>query len=140
MPDGPRTVPAEGIVTLDGDPVNGAAVVFVSANGGEYSASGPSDEDGKFSLNAVEYKTGAVPGEYMCIVTKTVEVRGEPPKRRRNDDGEAQQHAEEDAGEEGPQLGVKNELPKKYEQPSPDMTFTIPEDGITDLKIELTSK
>lgn len=138
VPDGPRTVPAEGVVTLDGDPVEGAAVVFVSADGGQYAAQGASDKDGKFSLNAVEYKTGAVPGEYMAVITKNKEVTSKP-KGKAN--AEELQHAAEEGSEGGgEQLGVVNVMPEKYQQPNPKFTFTIPEDGITDLKIELTSK
>ena len=130
---GPRTVPAEGIVTLDGAPVEGAAVVFVS-DGGAYSAMGMSDVEGKFSLDAFEFKTGAVPGKYFAIVTKTVEITSNSPEVK----GEEAEHASENG--EDVQLGVKNDLPTRYEQPKPEFQFTIPEDGTTDLKLELTSK
>lgn len=133
VPDGPRTVPAEGVVTLDGTPVSGAAVVFVAANG-EHSATCASEEDGKFSLNAFEYKTGAVPGEYMAVITKNEEVK---MQKAGKDSAEEQKHAEEGGGE---QVGVVNIMPKQYSQPNPSFTFTVPEDGVSDLKIELTSK
>ena len=73
VPDGPRTVPAEGIITLDGEPISGAAIVFIS-DGGDVSANGISGPDGEFSLDAFPYKKGAVPGPYKCIVTRTVEI------------------------------------------------------------------
>ncbi|GAB5404766.1 MAG: hypothetical protein Aurels2KO_29970 [Aureliella sp.] len=138
VPDGPRTVPAEGILTLDGDPVDGAAVAFVAVSG-DYSASSGTDDEGRFSLNAFEYKTGAVPGEYMAIITKNQEVTTAAPKGKAN--AEELQHAAEE-GEEpgGEQMGVVNVMPKQYAQPNPKFTFTVPEDGVTDLKIELTSK
>lgn len=133
VPDGPRTVPAEGIITLDGTPVEGAAVVFVAANG-EHSAQCASDDEGKFSLNAFEYKTGAVPGEYMAVITKNEEVKMQKAGKA---SAEEQKHAEEGGGE---QVGVVNIMPLKYAQPNPKFSFTVPEDGVTDLKIELTSK
>lgn len=130
---GPRTVPAEGVVTLDGQPVEGAAVVFVS-DGGNYSAMGMSDAEGKFSLDAFEYKTGAIPGKYFAIVTRTVEITSESPEVK----GEEAEHAAENG--EAVQMGVKNDMPQKYGQPSPDFQFTIPEDGTQDLKLDLVSK
>ena len=133
---GPRTVPAEGVVTLDGQPVDGAAVVFVS-KGGAFSAMAMSDEEGKFSLDAFEYKTGAVPGEYYALVNRTVEITTNSDEMK----GEEAEHAAGEEGEGGgAQVGVKNDMPAKYEQPREDFKFTIPEDGITDLKLELTSK
>ncbi len=125
---GPRTVPAKGVITLDGEPVEGAAVVFV---GDQHSATGISDSSGNFSLDAFEYKTGAVPGSYMWIATKTVEVTSESVKLK----GEEAEHAGE-----GTQIGIKNDLPNRYQSPKPDQKITIPEDGITDIKLELTSK
>lgn len=68
--DSPKTVPAEGIVTLDGAPVEGAAVIFV-ANQGSNNASGVTDKEGKFKANAFDHKTGAVPGSYKVIINKT---------------------------------------------------------------------
>lgn len=133
VPDGPRTVPAEGVITLDGTPVAGAAIVFV-ADGGEYSASALSDKDGSFSLNAFEYKSGAVPGSYNAIVTRTVEITTASDEMK----GEEAEHAAE-GGEEGKQVGVKNDMPMKYSQPSEEFKFVVPEDGVRDLKLELTS-
>ena len=125
---GPRTVPAEGVVTLDGQPIEGAAVVFID-DGGQYPARARSDAEGKFSLSAFEYKTGAVPGAYKVIVTRTV-----VGKAASVPEGEESEHAGEAAGET-----VINDLPHKYSQPTGELAFTIPEDGVTDMKIELTS-
>lgn len=133
VPDGPRTVPAEGIITLDGEPISGAAIVFIS-DGGDISANGISGPDGEFSLDAFPYKKGAVPGPYKCIVTRTVEITTNSAEMR----GEEAEHAATEGG--GAQVGVKNDLPMKYSQPSEDFKFVVPDDGITDLKLELTSK
>ncbi|MCA9128164.1 MAG: hypothetical protein KDB22_13815 [Planctomycetales bacterium] len=135
VPDGPKTVPAEGTLTLDGEPVEGASVVFVSLTGGEYSASSSTDEEGGFSLNAFEYKTGAVPGTYGAIIMKNEEITSNASSLK----GEGAEHAAGE-GSNVVQLGVRNALPAKYQQPSKDFQFTVPEDGVTDLLIELTSK
>lgn len=127
--EGPKTVTAEGVVTLDGQPIENASVVFIDA-GGQYPARGRSDANGKFSLDAFEYKTGAVPGSYKAIVTRTVVEDGQAAPA-------GSEEAEHSAGEGGGR--VYNDLPAKYAQPSEDFTFTIPQDGISDLKLDLTS-
>lgn len=129
---GPRTVPASGILTLDGVPVEGAAVAFVQQDQGKHFAQGYTDAEGKFSLNAFEYKTGAVPGEYMVSIQKTVvEVaKAQPGSEESEHEGEG-----EGAGET-----VRNVLPPRYTTPTKDFMFTVPEDGTDSLKIELTTK
>lgn len=134
---GPKTVTAEGVVTLDGDPVEGAAVVFIDDKG-VYPARGRTDETGRFSLDTFEYKPGAVPGSYKAIVTKTVVTQAseDPPKN----DANAGEEAEHAADGGGMVESVRNSMPKKYSQPSADFAFVIPEDGTTELKLDLTSK
>lgn len=135
IPDGPRTVPAQGVVTLDGAPVEGAAVVFIGKSG-DYSAEGLSDIDGNFSLDTFDYKTGAVPGDYYALVTKTREITAAAGDIAGA--GEAGEHAAEGGGTV--QLGVEHALPEQYALVNEKFAFTVPEDGVKDLKIELTSK
>lgn len=129
---GPRTVPASGVLTLDGTPVEGATIAFVQQNGGGHSAQGYSDAEGKFSLNAFEYKTGAVPGEYMAIIQKTVVGTAE---------SKAGSEEAEHEGEGGGEAGVpRNALPDQYRIPNNNFVFTVPEDGTDSLNIKLSSK
>lgn len=65
---GPKLVPVTGAVTLDGKPVDGATVTFVSEDG-KNSFSGSTDASGKYSLQEGE-KVGALPGSYKVIVVK----------------------------------------------------------------------
>ncbi|RMF37794.1 MAG: carboxypeptidase regulatory-like domain-containing protein [Planctomycetota bacterium] len=126
----PETVEASGVVTLDGQPVEGAAIVFIDAEG-KYTARGMSDKDGRFSLNAFEEKTGAVPGTYKVVVTKTVEQKTEGASIG----GEEAEHAGEEAN-----TMIVNLLPQKYSVPSGELTVTIPPEGTSDIKLELSSK
>src|SRR4030095_13749456 len=71
----PKTVPAKGIVTLDGKPVDGAQVILVPDKGGNTGAFGTTDSGGWFSLRAYDEKEGAIPGAYKVQVSKTVEVK-----------------------------------------------------------------
>jgi len=64
---GPRLVPVSGIVTLDGKPLAGAYVMFVSE-----SEAGPltgrTDPEGRYSLVTAQNQRGAFEGDYkVCI-------------------------------------------------------------------------
>src|SRR6478609_9449690 len=76
----PKTVPASGVVTLDGKPVDGAQVVLVPAAEGKTGAFGVTNSSGRFSLRAYEEKDGAIPGEYKVQVSKTIQVKIEGAK------------------------------------------------------------
>lgn len=117
----PATVPAEGVVTLDGKEVEGATVVFI-ADQGSYNATGITDANGKFQLSAFDEKTGAVPGSYKVEINKTIiERKGESK-------GEAMSE-------------VRYGLPAKYATIAKSgLEFTIPEKGDKNIKIELKSK
>lgn len=119
----PKTVPAAGVVTLDGKPVDGAQVVIVPAGEGKNGANAVTDANGKFSLRAYPEKDGAIPGEYKAQVSKTVEVKL-PGKL---DGGDA--------------VRFDYAVPGKYTTADKSgLKVTIPEAGIKDIKLELTSK
>ena len=72
-PKGPDVQFVEGVVTLDGKPLDGAAVAFVPVDKAGISAAGKTDADGRFRLNATQgkkYGKGTVVGEYVVTVTK----------------------------------------------------------------------
>jgi len=71
---GSSLVKTEGVVKLDGVPVEGATVTFSSEDGSK-SYSGFTDSTGKFVLQSGE-KTGAAPGNYKVTVVKTPKVAG----------------------------------------------------------------
>ena len=119
----PKTVVAEGIVTLDGAPVEGATVSIVPDSGEGYGAAGKTDAEGKYSLDAFPgQKTGAVPGSYKVKISKTVL----------------------DQGDDGADIGTVNVsygLPKKYAAiGTSKLTLTIPDADSTDLNFELQGK
>lgn len=118
----PKTVQAEGIVTLDGTPVDGAQVVFISTDG--QSASAASDTSGKFALRSFDEKAGAVPGTYKVQVSKTI---AEPTGKQDADGGDI--------------IKFNFGVPKKYTGiGTSGIEMTIPDSGTGDLKIELVSK
>jgi hypothetical protein len=69
-----RSQPVAGVVTLDGQPVEGATVTFSPLEQGRQDASfGRTDAEGRYRLRTVRGKAedGTTPGEYAVVITKT---------------------------------------------------------------------
>jgi hypothetical protein len=64
-----QLVKLEGVVTLDGEPVEGAIVSFLPDEGGGRFASGVTAKDGSFRLMTYKPDDGALPGDYRVTVT-----------------------------------------------------------------------
>jgi hypothetical protein len=71
---GNRTVPAGGVVTLDGQPLAGAAVLLVPMAGGMPSR-GSTQSDGSFALTTFAQGDGAMVGRHRVTVSK-IELNG----------------------------------------------------------------
>ena len=72
-PAGPDVQYVEGVVTLDGKPLDSATVTFVPVDKAGMSAAGKTDAEGHFRLNATQgkkYGKGTVVGDYVVTVTK----------------------------------------------------------------------
>jgi hypothetical protein len=122
----PKTVPASGVVTLDGKPVEGAQVVIVPAAAGTTGATAVTDASGHFALRAYPEKDGAIPGEYKVQVSKTVEVK--LTGKAGSLDG-------------GDPVRFDYGVPGKYTNADKSgLTVTIPDSGNKDIKLTLTSK
>jgi hypothetical protein len=62
-------VKVSGVVTLDGQPIEGAMVAFVPVDEGKGAmAHGTTDKDGVFQLTTTKPNDGAAPGEYKVTV------------------------------------------------------------------------
>ena len=70
---GPKLLPVSGVVTLDGQPVAEAGVMFLPVEKGQ-ATGGTTDATGKFEL-ATTNRIGVAPGQYRVTVTKR-EVAG----------------------------------------------------------------
>lgn len=68
---GPPMGQVSGVVTLDGKPVEGAAVGFVAVGDGPV-ASGATDAEGRYTLTCMN-SPGTLVGEYRVVVCKTIE-------------------------------------------------------------------
>ena len=111
----PDPVPVTGVVKLNGSPVDGATVTFMTKDGAGRSASGQTDGEGNFTLGTFSGDDGAIPGEYTVTITKsdssstdTIDLDGE------GDPGEAYEAAMEAAGSAAEAGKVDTSLPAKY--------------------------
>lgn len=137
--DRPRLAQASGIVTLDGEPVEGAIVNFLPVAGGRL-ATGTTDATGRYTLTTFDRNDGAAVGEHYIGVVKM------------GGDGMQQlAQAEVPADEEGllPDLsapGVKQPeieylVPERYGNPKESqLKLTVPTGGTDNLNIALISE
>ncbi|QDU77957.1 hypothetical protein Pan97_50360 [Bremerella volcania] len=112
-------LPVEGTVTLDGQPLDGAAISFVPAEGGRPST-GQTDDQGHFTLASYTAGDGVPPGEYKVTVVKL-------DTRRQAEAAPVEEGTEADQQVMGNiEQAVKFLTPMKYSSPA-----------TTDLKVEV---
>jgi hypothetical protein len=150
-------------VTLDGQPVEGATVTFMTDDG-KQSAAGSTDAAGKFSLST-NGKDGAPPGTYKVVVVKSKKmVEGESvapdsdaymkmmkkhaneqtksaaPKVGGGSDIRAKMMAGMKTGVSGVSPPIQTELPQKYSSPTTTtISVKVPPDA-QPVEIALKSK
>ncbi len=119
-PGGPQLAPVEGVVTLDGTPLEGATVLFHPAEGGK-PATGTTDAQGKFTLITRNLGEGAQVGMNNVSVSK--EKKAETPAN----------------AEEGEIVDVVYETPAKYASPKTSELTVDVQPGIPPVTLELKS-
>jgi hypothetical protein len=108
------TVPAEGVVKLDGAPLEGATVAFTPTTDSGKPANGITDAQGRFQLKTYlggnfGQANGALPGDYIIMVSKYEAVSGSGPKL----DADQQAKALEEAKRTGkPPAELQQNQPK----------------------------
>ena len=120
-------VPAEGMVTLNGEPVEGASISFAPQSGvpDARSAAAMTDKNGKFVATIFNYGDGMQPGEYQVFVTKTTGTGGESSPEDKNRRGTDDRR-------------VVNHLPPKYnEKTTSGLTVSIPPAGNKNIELKL---
>ncbi|HEV3235650.1 MAG TPA: carboxypeptidase-like regulatory domain-containing protein [Gemmataceae bacterium] len=142
----------KGVVTLDGQPVEGASVQFVLIGGEPRPAIGTTDKNGAFTLTTLKPDDGAAPGEYKVLVVKT-EVdgasnsgpfdpkAGKAPTKEQIEALKSGEAPKAGGGQGGDKYGPpkKDLLPKIYGDPNKTpLRATVPSSG--EIKLELTSK
>ena len=117
--DGPQLAPVEGVVMLEGEPLEGAVVLFQPSEGGK-PATGLTDAAGKFVLSTHEQGDGAQVGVNKVSVTKEL-----PSANAAN-------------VEEGEITDVELGTPARYASPDlSGLTVTV-ESGLAPVTLELT--
>lgn len=139
-----ETVPVSGVVTLDGEPVEGATVTFRPVNPEQgIAASGKTDKDGVYKLTAVgagaDVKvtpgSGTVPGQYQVTVTKNVV----PDRPEDYEEWASQSSAQGDPAAVAAQQ-ITYVVPRKYNRPQTSGLQVTVKDGENDIPLELTSE
>ena len=110
-PDRPDTYPVTGVVTYNGEPVEGATVTFMATAEGGRGASGTTDSSGKYSLFTFVAGDGAIAGNYAVKISKT---NGGTVA---NTAEEAKAMMEAAAGGPPKMSEIKDLLPAKYKAP-----------------------
>jgi hypothetical protein len=75
-----RAAPVSGVVTLDGQPVEGATVLFTPMEPGGKASKGVTDASGRYILKPAEAGGGVGPGTYGVSIKKTVAEDGDEAK------------------------------------------------------------
>ena len=140
--DGPGYVPVDGIVLLDGNPVEGAIVTFSpeagEGNTGQVSM-GMTDSGGKFSLRTGTGKNGAAIGNHKVAVE--LAIAPEAPAEEETSDGLAPALPNELQVAPQPKATPQTiyVIPEKYRNPlTSGLTATVEAGCLRDHKIELT--
>lgn len=133
-PGKPATVPVSGTVTLDGSPLEGAAVTFTPAAGGRL-ATGTTDASGKFTLMTFVAGDGAIAGSHKVGVSKM--EAGATPQADPNSPPGTMLSGPPGAGGSQP---PKSLIPKKYSNPEKSGITVEVKSGMEPVTIELSSK
>lgn len=131
-------VPVEGVVTLNGEPVSGATIMFApkkhDPSRPKGSAQAVTDASGKFKMTTLDPGDGVFPGDYYVTVTKDRFEGGlslEEVKRQHENP-----ELRDDASE--PEQTLIRELPDKYADiNSSGLDQTIPAEGNKNLELAL---
>jgi hypothetical protein len=129
-----NTVPVQGVVRLDGQPLKSASVQFVPEATGR-DATATTDEQGRFVLSTFEPRDGALPGAYKVIITLSAPMLDAPAKAMSAEEAMAAAGA---AAERPQPKPTGPTFPEKYTRPDQTpLTQNVPADG--DVVIDLKS-
>lgn len=141
--DRPPLAEASGVLTLDGEPVGEASISIVPVNEGR-PGSAITDSEGRFSLKSFPDEEGAIVGDYKVTVIKisgpgAFSLDGATPAESESEDGS--DGLSTIGGDDNSQKKLKTtyHVPQRYmDATTSGLTLTVPEDGTSELKLELT--
>ena len=119
-------VPVSGVVTLDGEPVTGARVIFEPRRSGEAAlnagpgSDGETDDAGRYSLlTTADGKRGAVVGQHVVMISTF--------------------QAEADRSRDTSRVVRPEEIPARYLEPGA-LSFDVPPEGSDSADFALQSR
>lgn len=122
----PKVYRAQGVVKLDGNPLDEATVIYHSQSN-DVSAQGVTDKNGNFTLTTYDANDGAVEGKHKVVITK----RTYEKRKTKYDSPEESSIA----------LIPKELLPTKYSLPTTTtVEVEVSAKGTNNATIEITSK
>jgi hypothetical protein len=125
--------PVSGVVTYQGQPVEGADVTFRNAEKNR-SAFGRTDDQGRFRLTTFSANDGAVAGTHSVTVVKL----STPAETAPAVDLESEAYVPPRMGQSTAPGGPKSELPQRYSDPaSSGLTATVEADGANEFDFAL---
>lgn len=142
---GLKTQRVEGVLTLDGKPVEGATVTFVPVKEGQgASAVGVTDASGKFTLTVAATGrartspgAGTLPGEYFVGVVKTT---SEVPASEEEEEASGKAASTSPGTSPSAEPKLVHVVPPKYNNPRTSGLRVTVKEGPNTIPIELSSK
>ena len=129
-------VPAQGVVTFNGEKVAGATVLLApkEIGSGASSAHAVTDAQGVFKMTTLDPGDGVYPGEYYVTITKDKVEGGLSPEEAR----ERNENPDKFRGQPVPEQTVIHELPVKYgDMNESGLTIAVPAGGQKDIEFAL---
>ncbi len=146
----PSVVPAAGVVTYNGAPVEGATVAFFSETSKKegWSLTGQTDASGKFEITSTfapgTVAKGVPAGDFTAVVIKTAAASTGGPKGAQADPSayadimKKNQEAMLNRGAGAQPEAPKNVIPKKYAaEITSDLKVTVGIEGKKDIELTL---
>lgn len=140
-----KPVKTEGIVTLNGTPLDGAMVLFEPVEKGSRAANGRTGKDGVFHLTTFNTGDGALPGRYKVTITKSeaTELNMQLDPKDPESMNKAYSKMKGMAGppktlkEKGKEKKKSGPIPSDYsDNAKTPLTYTIPHEGPITIEIK----
>ncbi len=135
---GPKPVKVKGTVTLDGKPIDGAGVTFLSTGQGGRQATGITGPDGSFQLTTFTPNDGALPGEYKVTIVYGEQISAsDVPKAEQGKTMKDMWDASQKAMKATAKKPPKYVIPEKYSDPGKTvLKQRVPAEGPVKLDLE----
>ena len=136
---GTKTIPVEGVVLLDDQPLAGATITFTPIAGDGLPATGRTGQDGTFTLTNADGRSGALPGEYKVMVSKAEAMElpgGQAPKTPEEIEKMMMKGRGKDRKSPSPAKKSSSGVPARYRSADTPLRQTVPPEGKVIIKLD----